>query len=64
MRFVQSKRKLSRQCGLASDKKGFIQERTATYNRLAYLNLALAPHKALMLCVMLFLTRGNSASTG
>jgi hypothetical protein len=29
-----------------------------------YPNLGLSPHKALMLYVILFLTRGNSASTG
>jgi transposase len=67
MRFVPVKDESQQamQC-LHRTRQGFIQERTATYNRLRGLisNLGLSPHKALMLCVILFLTRGNSASTG
>lgn len=60
MRFVPVKDESQQamQC-LHRTRQGFIQERTETYNRLRawYLNSGLSPHKALMLYVILFLTR-------
>ncbi len=67
MRFVPVKDESQQamQC-LHRTRQGFIQERTATYNRLRGLvsEFGIIAPKALMLYVILFLTRGNSASTG